>query len=126
MSNQIFHSTLRNRAYREALRLRVVAALGPSSFRAHAEAYGVNHETLRRWLRGETDLPAWFVAEVALRTGVAVQELLYGSDFTPSLAVADFAVASQVDTDTLRRLKRFVAEMEEVLGKQNGRRAVPQ
>jgi hypothetical protein len=126
MSNQHFQATLNSKAYREALRLRVVSALGPGSFRTHADAYGVNHETLRRWLRGETQFPAWFVAEVALRTGVSAQRLLYGRDASPREIMSDLAIANRVDTDTLYRLKRFVADMEDILGQKRGSQTVPQ
>ncbi len=126
MLNQHFQPTLNSRAYREALRLRVVSALGPGSFRTHADAYGVNHETLRRWLRGETQFPAWFVAEVALRTGVSAQRLLYGRDASPREIMSDLAIANQVDSETLCRLKRFVSDMEDILGAKADKRAVPQ
>jgi hypothetical protein len=126
MSNQHFQPTLNSKAYREALRLRVVSALGPGSFRTHADAYGVNHETLRRWLRGETQFPAWFVAEVALRTGVAAQRLLYGRDASPREIMSDLAIANRVDTETLCRLKQFVTDMEEIVGRKDRTQAVPQ
>jgi hypothetical protein len=125
MSNQHFQPTLNSKAYREALRLRVVSALGPGSFRTHADAYGVNHETLRRWLRGDTQFPAWFVAEVALRTGVSAQRLLHGRDASPREIVSDLAIANKVDTETLCRLRRFVSDMEEIIGQKAGSRRSP-
>ncbi len=126
MSNQHFHPTLNSKAYREALRLRVVSALGPGSFRTHADEYGVNHETLRRWLRGDTQFPAWFVAEVALRTGVSAQRLLYGRDASPREIMSDLAIANKVDTETLWRLKRFVSDMEQIIGQKSRKETVPQ
>jgi hypothetical protein len=125
MSNQHFQPTLNSKAYREALRLRVVSALGPGSFRTHADAYGVNHETLRRWLRGDTQFPAWFVAEVALRTGVSAQRLLHGKDASPREIMSDLAIANKVDTETLCRLRRFVSDMEEIIGQKAGNKRSP-
>lgn len=79
MTAQCINRSLNTKRYRDALRERVITALGHGSFRALAAEFGVNHETLRRWLRGDSHLPAWFVAEVALRRGIDPALLMFGT-----------------------------------------------
>lgn len=100
---------LRNARYRDALRLRVLAALGPGSIRAHADEFELNSETLRRWLRGHSTMPAWFVAAVALRRGESPEYILLGRRNGRTGRPDD---PGYLDRELLERLRAIVEEVE--------------
>lgn len=95
--------------YRDALRLRVLAALGPGSIRAHADEFQLNSETLRRWLRGHSTMPAWFVAVVALRRGESPEYLLLGRRKGRNGRIDD---PGYIDEELLERLRAIVDQVE--------------
>lgn len=64
----------------EAIRERLREACRGRSLRRIADETGFNHETVRRYLKGESGIPVSFVVQVRQCTGVSAQWLLCGSD----------------------------------------------